>query len=60
MRVLAKLAFIAIAEAVRWLPTVEAGVHYQVSVCGICGGQTGTEKFFFVGIIPPMLDAQRT
>jgi hypothetical protein len=43
MRVLAKLAFIA--QAVRWLPTAEAGVHYQVSPCGICGGQTGTVSF---------------
>ena len=61
MRVFAKLAFIAIAQAVRWLPITEKGGHYQFSPCGIFGGQTVTAKIFFlVGIFPPLLDAQRS
>ena len=47
MRVFAKLAFIAIAQAVRWLPITEKGGHYQFSPCGIFGGQTVTAKSFF-------------
>ena len=51
MRVLTKLAFIAIAQAVRWLPTAEAGVHYQVNTCGICGGQDGTSRSFSLSVL---------
>jgi hypothetical protein len=51
MLVLAKLDFIAIAQAVRWLPTAETGVQYQVSRCGICGRQTGNARSFSMSVL---------
>jgi hypothetical protein len=52
------------AQAVSHRPlTTEARVRSQVSPCGICGGQSGTEtgffprllRFFPVNFIPPVL-----
>ena len=39
------------AQAVRWLPTVEAGVEYRDRPCGICGGQTGTARGFSLSVL---------
>jgi hypothetical protein len=51
------------AQAVsRWSATAESRVHFRVSLCGVCGGQSATgllflrvQRFSPVSIIPPVL-----